>query len=167
MFHTSCDILDELGKAFLSAQTMARLAKDMVKEVERVAAGMGTTKSRAQCKGKSNEHCNSNRTWGMTILPRDTASNALSTQCTSTLQDNYPNLDVNDGGDNPHATTPHAAAGVPLDLDVFSEIVGSSEMFNEFDPSFDLDRMDAIFSANLDPNLPFLLDEWSENTQFI
>jgi hypothetical protein len=33
----------------------------------------------------------------------------------------------------------------------FGDFVGDAGLFNDFDPSFNLDRIDQVFSANLDP----------------
>ena len=43
--------------------------------------------------------------------------------------------------------------------DFFNEYDGAAEIFGNFDPSFDLGRTDAIFSANLDLSVPYFAED--------
>jgi hypothetical protein len=65
----------------------------------------------------------------------------------------------------------HMAASLPgssdqLDANFFSGFDGEAGIFGNFDPNFDLGRIDAIFSANLDPSAPPFLDKWLGAGQF-
>ena len=44
--------------------------------------------------------------------------------------------------------------------DSYSEYTGDAEIFGNLDPSFDLGRADAIFSANLDLSMPYFAEDW-------
>lgn len=69
------------------------------------------------------------------------------------------------------SVAPHIAASLPgssdqLDANFFSGFDGEAGIFGNFDPNFDLGRIDAIFSANLGPSAPPFLDKWLGTSQF-
>lgn len=52
------------------------------------------------------------------------------------------------------------ASGDLLDSSFFNGFGGEAGIFDSFDPSFDLGRIDAIFSANLDLRIPHFVESW-------
>ena len=162
LFHSSCDILDELSKAFLSARVMAKLATDTLQEVERVAVGRRRARSQERAK---NQAMNATHPPNGVVQPHAARNEEMPP---STLQSNHSN-GILDGGQVPHsveARSPYSATLeatlFALDPNTFNDFVGDAGIFNEFDPSFDLNRIDAVFSANLDPTLPLVPEEWMD-----
>lgn len=43
---------------------------------------------------------------------------------------------------------------------------GEAGIFTDFDPNFDLGRLDAVFSANLDPTMPMFSADWGVPNPF-
>lgn len=130
LFHSSCEVLDELSKAFLSARVVAHLATETVQEVERLAE-----RRRNQQADGSTAHHESAR------QPQTTASSS---------------------------EAPPASHILPAPPDLISPMhnfEGEAGIFTDFDPSFDLGRLDALFAANLDPTMPtFPPDSWLPNS---
>ncbi|KAL2759758.1 hypothetical protein ACRALDRAFT_1079253 [Sodiomyces alcalophilus JCM 7366] len=184
LFQASCDLLDELGKAFRSARMMARLAKDTLQEVERISVNRKRIKTR--------EGTASTSRGGTSTAAPEVDANAVQTSSkgpaeNSTVTDSQGptplaatplTQPVGPGGPTvnpqisqpaqptqPTPATPASVSqldpGIFQDLD-FSDVPG---IFDEFDPEFQLDRVDAVFSANLNPAMPFLPTEWMDDTQ--
>jgi hypothetical protein len=70
----------------------------------------------------------------------------------------------------PQPLGPDAASQMPpglagpshqLDANFFGGFDGEAGIFGNFDPNFDLGRIDAIFSANLDPSAPPFMERWA------
>ncbi|KAM0275012.1 hypothetical protein ACHAQH_007661 [Verticillium albo-atrum] len=164
-FHSSCDILDELSKAFLSARTMAKLAKDTLQEVERVSVN----RSRANKLSDSSRHsvAGDEEASGGGIHAAPAASQPDSREISRSVQQQrsweetssfpavgsgsvYPGQAMLDPTQMPMDITPFESMD-------FTDVAG---IFDDFDPSFHLNRIDALFSANLDPTMPFAPDAW-------
>ncbi|KAI0020059.1 hypothetical protein F4780DRAFT_386449 [Xylariomycetidae sp. FL0641] len=161
MFHTSCDILDELSRAFVSARTMAQLAKNTLQEVERVAAGW----SRARDGGQEAQSVNH----GPTVSGAGhSIGRGHRLQVSSTPDQQTPTEPRETQRLSHHSPYPLPLSGNSFDLDpnVFNDITGTSGVFNDFDASFDLNRIDTVFSANLDPTLPMFPENWVTESQF-
>ncbi|KAJ8133328.1 hypothetical protein O1611_g296 [Lasiodiplodia mahajangana] len=161
LFYSSCDVLDGLGGAFISAQTMARLAKDTVREVERVAAGRSKTRSQR----KSNEPVPGNSSRATTHHAHRAFNEPHSAP--SLGGDDAPRAQAQDiwHGQSLVSDQPWEA---PMDLDpnLFNDVSGVSGIFSDFDPSFDLNGVDTVFSVNLDPTLPLVLEDWMTHGPF-
>lgn len=121
LFHSSCEVLEDLGNAFLSARVFARLATETVQEVERLS---GRKRSQAE-----DQHSRS-------------VTQSSTGQATSSVPTLVP------------PTVP-TAAGFTSPTYQFE---GEAGIFTDFDPNFDLDLLDAVFSANLDPTMPMFPD---------
>lgn len=160
VFYSSCDILDELSKSFISARAMAQLAKDTLQEVERVSSHRNRTKPQHRESQAGQEQA------------RETASDSTATV-------GNPLTATDDNGDP--AEPPTAEAVVPMDPRGMPDaipgpfdpsIFGGVDMddvggiFNDFDPGFHLHRVDAVFSANLNPTMPFFPEHWMEGGPF-
>ena len=160
LFHSSCDILDELSKGFLSARVMARLAMDTLQEVERVAVGRKEARSQQRSGQFVNER---NGTFQLSEPLPDAlpASISRSEEGLNSLQTSQ-SMEM----PSPYSTTLEAAL-LALNPNNFNDYVGDAGIFSDFDPSFDLNRIDAVFSANLDPTLPLVPEEWMNDNQFI
>ncbi|KAF4125034.1 fungal specific transcription factor [Geosmithia morbida] len=149
LFRRSCGVLEELGRTFSSARTVALMATDTLNQVERIAAdrsrprlaetlngGQGTATAQASAvpsptQGQQDED--------QDRLLQQQLTAAAST-ATSTCQ---PYVDAPSlGSDEPPNTV--------------EDWVGDAGIFSHFDPSFDLDLIDQVFSANLDPTQPLL-----------
>lgn len=144
LFHSSCEVLDELSKTFLSARAFAKLATDTMQEVDRVTLER-------------------NKLGRPVDSARDNAIEG------SEGPDREPNEAGHfsahaDMGPAENATTqpPSSVEGRPytVDLTSFQDFRGEAGIFNDFDPNFDLGRIDAVFSANLDLTVPGLTEDW-------
>ncbi|KAF4467849.1 Fungal specific transcription factor domain-containing [Fusarium albosuccineum] len=153
LFHSSCEVLDELSRTFLSARAVARLAADTVQEVERV-----TSERNRSDNTRDTTRDNSNGIAGMINGTEGTLSEGGPSS--------GPQLDV-DSTENRHPST--TARDRPLILDPISlqDFGGEAGIFNNFDPSFDLGRIDAVFSANLNPTVPGLTEDWPAGNGFL
>ncbi|KAG9255891.1 uncharacterized protein F5Z01DRAFT_522696 [Emericellopsis atlantica] len=155
LFHGSCEILDNLSSVFASARAVAKLATDTMQEVERVAADRSKARRRHQIpesitrdtssgtgpaaegeeeriQGEALQEASSEETQGIgqTVQPAMVSSEALV--------------------DLPWNDSPS----------MINDCIGDAELFNNFDPRFDLDRIDQLFSANLDPTQPLCTQSW-------
>lgn len=133
LFQDSCELLEDLSKAFLSARAMARLAMDTMQEVERVAAER--TRRDSIRPPENTGTTGDDTTMEGTSLPAPSHHYDPTRPPLAVPQIPQPPLDL-----------------PALDPDFFNVFDGESEIFGEFDPNFDLGRIDAIFSANLDPS---------------
>ncbi|KPM43796.1 hypothetical protein AK830_g2746 [Neonectria ditissima] len=156
LFHSSCDVLDELGKAFLSARAMAQLATDTMQEVERVAAGRRTSiMNEKAANGQIGDDHSSNGI--INNLPGDGGTGGsvaakgqpYRAQCREEIHDSST-LDV---------------TLFPQDVGILDDLAGDMGVFNDFDPTFDLGRIDAVFTATLNPTIPLPWEDWMENNQ--
>ncbi|KAM0501205.1 hypothetical protein D7B24_002825 [Verticillium nonalfalfae] len=172
-FHSSCDILEKLSISFRSACTMAKLANDTLQEVERVSGN----------RNRANQPSNSSRQ----SVARDGQATDQTTQTTSAAFE-AKELEATQGTQlrrRPSAeasSVPVASAyTAPLpgqpSLDPSQMIMGTTPfdnmdftdvpgIFEDFDPDFHLNRIDALFSATLDPTMSFMPDEWFQEGAF-
>jgi hypothetical protein len=137
LFHSSCEVLDELSKAFLSAKTVARLATETVQEVERLAGRRRIQAVEASTVRRGSTHSN---------------SQAENTQQSSATSSRAANTEI-----------PPTSPTLPLSKELVSpsyHFDGDAGIFTDFDPNFDLGRLDAVFSANLDPTMPMFSEDW-------
>lgn len=163
LFHSSCEVLEDIGKAFCSARTVAKLATDTMQEVERVAAG----RSKARQLHKS-------AATGQTACPQyDTVNNGHSFPSASptTLRQDQTILGSLSGPQPLEARSaqPGMADNALIQNEspsIFDDSIGDAGIFNDFDPNFDLDRIDQVFSANLDPTQPPPAQGWAAGFQF-
>ncbi|KAM0330670.1 hypothetical protein ACHAQA_003622 [Verticillium albo-atrum] len=164
IFHSSCDILDELSRAFLSARTMAKLAKDTLQEVERVSVN----RNRANKLSDSSRHspAGDDAASGPTQAPQVTSvpgsrEESRGPQYRGDLEETqtYPSV-ANDNASPARLAVD--SASMPMDINPFDgmDFTDVAGIFDDFDPSFHLNRIDALFSANLDPTMPFALGDW-------
>ncbi|POR34954.1 hypothetical protein TPAR_04866 [Tolypocladium paradoxum] len=155
IFHRSCDILDRLSRNFLSARMMARLAKNTLQEVERVSVSkpknQGLVRSRDEVQSADADFASGQE---VQTVP--------STEGVSNLPSYSPHLRL--GGisamqmndiDDMYSVTDEAS--VAFNGIAFTNI---GEIFDAFDGSFDLGRVDALFSTNLNPTMPLMPKEW-------
>jgi hypothetical protein len=153
LFHSTCDVLDNLSRSFPSAQHMTKLARETLREVERVSSSRN--------KGKPIE--------GRQTVAEPAAGTA----------DAVPNTTQHPGSastsqlDTPASRPPDFAepyvygdlAGMgTLDPAIltgmdFTDVGG---IFEDFDPNFQLNRVDAVFSANLNPAMPLFPMDWMD-----
>ncbi|TPX16466.1 uncharacterized protein E0L32_003760 [Thyridium curvatum] len=161
LFHSSCEVLEELGKGFLSARAMARLATDTLQQVERAAVGRKMAKTQEDSARTST---NGNLSRGENHAPARTPdAPGFATLRPAASSSQAPNEATGEPSESQTMTvmssqTPGLDATL-LSLDANSnntldDFIGDAGIFNDFDPNFDLSRIDAIFSANLDPGLP-------------
>lgn len=152
LFQDSCEVLDELSLAFLSAKAMARLAMETMQEVERVAAErtrrtslrstVTTPMSIAQPEGGAqlstiiHNSSGSHQTAAEAQEQQTTGVPAI-VRSTATMLSNHP------------------------DQNLFGDFDDEAGVFGGFDPSFDLGKIDAIFLGNLDPSAPPFAENWS------
>lgn len=152
LFQDTCKILDDLGKTFLSARGMARLARDTMQGV-----GRATERIRRH-----------------SIKPPNMAQDSTTAEITVNESTGTPesrdasqtdSVQVSSRPPQPLGvpTAPAAASAAlydPFRSDSFNEYISNAELFGNFDPIFDLGRADAIFSANLDLNMPYFAEDW-------
>lgn len=146
LFHDSCEVLDDLSKAFLSARAMARLAMDTMQEVERVA----TERTRRD----------SLKTPDAAGTSMDKDRDGQESRYVGPSQPQSQDLNrlpqVLDTG------VPQPVVGASMDQfdpNFLNGFEGDAGIFGNFDPSFDLGRIDAIFSANLDLRVPYFTED--------
>lgn len=160
-FNTSCDILDEIGKYFMSARMMGGLAKETLQEMERASAN--TTRARPrEARRTTNAKATENDSSTAGTTRRSSAAKAGASSSTSTTRPQSPTVFV------PGITTSDAGpefsdASLPTGSGFFNDAdlpFNVGELFENFDPGFHLDRVDALFSANLNPTVPHFQEEW-------
>jgi hypothetical protein len=135
--------LDDLGKTFLSARAMARLARDTMNGV-----GRATERIRRDSIRPPN-------TAAEVIVNHDNQEAQESRAATQT-EPVQPPLPLPPGaGPQASADQYDQFGAVP-----YNEYSGDAEIFGNLDPNFDLGRADAIFSANLDLSTPYFADDW-------
>lgn len=147
LLHSCWKLLDELSKAFVSAQTMALLSKDTLQEVERVAVGKNR-KDETQETPRVTKSTNMNGT----ILEQ----NQQATGTARPLDGTPPSHDC---GPEPFSNS----LSSPLASSFFDGFEGGAGIFGDFDPSFDLERIDAILSANLNLDIPHFQEDWLDS----
>lgn len=162
-FQRSCDILDELSKSFASAKTVARLAKETLHEVERVSASRSkvnkpTDQRREQPPAETAGQMRPNGTLNSQVI--QPGRNPGLPSGSETLMSGLPEV-------NGPATALDPAV-MPMDAGMFSEMdftdVGG--IFDDFDPNFQLNRVDALFTANLNPTMPLFPADWLDDGQY-
>ncbi|KAH7018764.1 hypothetical protein EDB80DRAFT_562441 [Ilyonectria destructans] len=154
LFHSSCDTLDELSKAFLSARAMAQLATDTMQEVERVAAGRRA--SAINDKGIGGEPGDTRSADGAN-LPDD-----VRTGDSTTLMGQQSNVQ---DSRQIHNSLTIDSAFFSQDAGVLNDLAGDVGIFNDFESSLDLNRIDEFFTATLDPTVPLPLEDWLDTNQ--
>ncbi|KAG9255890.1 uncharacterized protein F5Z01DRAFT_672536 [Emericellopsis atlantica] len=163
LFHDSCEVLDELSKAFLSARAMARLAMDTMQEVERVAT------ERTRRESIRSLHDNGPST-EVALVDRGGAQDAARDvdQQAQSLRAQAAGLSqpLEAGPGNPNMDQQLAHTCDQFDPNFFNDFDGEAGVFGNFDPSFDLGRIDAIFSANLDLGWSYFGEGWQTSGQF-
>lgn len=155
LFQDTCKILDDLGKTFLPARAMARLARDTMQ-------GVGRAAERIRRDSIKN-----------TNIAEDSAAAAAAEAPVdeSTQEPRDPSQTQSAQDSRPPQPLGAAPAGSPalydhFGTDSFNGHTGDAEIFSNFDPSFDLGRADAIFSANLDLSMPYFAEDWPVSGQY-
>lgn len=161
LFHSSCEVLEELGKGFLSARAMARLATDTLQQVERAAVGRKMAKTQEDSartstngnlsRGENHAPARTPDAPGFAALRPAASSSQAPNEATGELSESQTMTVMSSQAPGLDATLLSLDANSNNSLDDF---IGDAGIFNDFDPNFDLSRIDAIFSANLDPGLP-------------
>lgn len=150
LFHSSCDVLDELGKAFSSARTVARLATDTMQEVERVAADRSKARQSFKAANGFSQVSNNEPVPSQLGPERAVPSSTRNENERVPIQAEQQHIDTTGIYQPPlDSTLLHMESP-----SIFDDFIGDAGIFNDFDPSFDLDRIDQVFSANLDPTQP-------------
>lgn len=159
LFQDSCEVLEDLSRMFLSARAMARLAMDTMQEVERVAAERTRRDSIRLMEGTATPTTEEN------TLPNNHNSHGSESMGQTQQQQHQltglPPQQQMAPGVAPHMTPSLPGSSDQLDANFFSGFDGEAGIFGNFDPNFDLGRIDAIFSANLDPSAPPFMDRWA------
>ncbi|KAJ5757148.1 uncharacterized protein N7511_007330 [Penicillium nucicola] len=147
-FHQTREVLDGLGDTFFSARVMARLAQDTLKEAR---------KSRASVTRNRDENS----------LPTRNHHSGLFTSTDTHLHYTRPPDSPLHPNDFETTTLPpsHLHGILPasdedwatFDNCSFSEINGG---FDALDETFDLSRVDTLFSTNLNPTMPLIPTDW-------
>ncbi|VUC31933.1 unnamed protein product [Clonostachys rosea] len=145
LFQDTCKILDDLGETFLSARAMARLTRDTMQGV-----------------GRATERIRRDSIKALNSAGDPTAEAIVGENTQESRDANQPQSSQLSRTPQPLGAAPSASAAVYTQMgpDLFSGYTGDAEIFDNFDPSFDLGRADAIFSANLDLNTPYFADDW-------
>ena len=151
LFHSSCELLDEIGKAFCSAKTIARLATNTLQEVERVAAD----------RSKAIQHSPADP-------PERTLQRTLTANDTSGRGAKKPSSQAPDGEVTQDSTVNFSASFDNATLQnespsIFNDFIGDAGIFDDFDPDFDLNRIDQVFSANLNPTQSVFAQGWFDD----
>ena len=153
LFNGSCEVLEEMSKGFPSARVISRLANNTVQEVERIAADRDKAR-RAKKTGQ------------FLPGPRGTAHTTRTTSPAAATPEGGEALEASSNG-SPLANVGSADepsfddSTLPFDTpSIFDDFLGGATIFNDFDSSLDLARIDQVFSANLDPTNPFPLQDW-------
>lgn len=157
LFHNSCEILDELGKNFLSARVIAKLALDNLHEVERVTFDKGEP-SRPDI----------NTEYGESGEDSDRLGGIVESVANEADQSSPVWLGGADLG-NPAVTSmalDQADQATSFDLATLQDF-GGTRVFGNFDPEFDLDNINAIFSATLEPTVPRFLENWTMDNSLV
>ncbi|EEU39298.1 uncharacterized protein NECHADRAFT_82147 [Fusarium vanettenii 77-13-4] len=150
LFHSSCELLDELSKTFLSARAIAKLATNTMQEVDRVTSEI-------------NKYGRSMDVAGNEVIEGLNGSSG-------SHEVGHPSLARTDMGSAENITQPSSSVKdrpFAFDPSSFQDFSGEAGIFNDFDPSFDLGRIDAVFSANLDPTVPGLTEDWLAGNGFL
>lgn len=143
LFQDTCKILDDLGKTFLSARAMARLARDTMQGAARIR--------RDSIKPSNPAHSSA----AEAVADEGTQDSRDASQMSQSGQVSRPPLP-------PLGAAPAVSADLydQFGMGSFNEYTGDAEIFGNLDPSFDLGRADAFFSANLDLSIPYFAEDW-------
>lgn len=152
LFHSSCDILNDLSTSFSSAQTMATLAKSTVQEFERIAANRNrlntvqTTSQEGALQDNPKSNSSSSRSIPVGTANSDSSYNLSLPQDKAMVDDSHDRI-----------------SGAPFDpfIEEPLDFAVGSKIFDDFDPEFDLDHVDAMFFANLNTGLPPSMVDYS------
>jgi hypothetical protein len=158
LFQNSCEVLDGLSKAFVSARAVAKLAMDTLQEMERVTAerrrnqlahsGPASSAEQSQDAGQPED---------VTQLQQGQRSTSAAQQAPHML------LEASESSQSSLRPLPVLNDSLMLpDEYGLTHFEGEAGIFTDFDPSFDLSRLDALFSSNLDPTVPVISTEWFE-----
>ena len=167
LFQEGCEVLGELSKAFLSARAMAEMARGTVLEVERVAA---ERTRRDSLRVLESTRASSTDDGAAEKGPHGSQESTQATAAAGPPHQSQNPIGLPQSLDMGVAHMATAALPTPgdddLDVNFFNGFDGDAGIFGSFDPSFDLGRIDAIFSANLDPSAPPFMDRWSGPVDF-
>lgn len=147
LFHNSHEALEALSKLFISAREVALLASNTVNEIERVAADV----SKAHPTGAASGQASGSRT-GAQSVSQGYAEQASAGQ--------LPEADTLTPPSTSVALSQAQFGAEPYDPASFNDCLADTSIFSRFDPTFDLDRIDAFFDANLDPSVPQFSGDW-------
>jgi hypothetical protein len=146
----NCDVLSELGEVFSSALTMAEMGKSILKEMDRVFSVVAVSEQRRSQPGSRNVESNTNDMPPHANVGNGTCAVILSADCTPT--DIEQDLEGQELASSIQAQGP--AQPMPdFDLSNFDSI-SDMDPFGMFDPTFDLDSLDALLEGNLDLSFP-------------
>ncbi|KAK2616722.1 hypothetical protein QQS21_000334 [Conoideocrella luteorostrata] len=140
LFHDGCQLLSDLSRAFLSARIMAQLGKDTMREVERA-----TKRTRRDSIRPIQDAVTSSET----VLAGD---HDIQVSPNVDQPRSRQVLDLPQSLEAGVTHTTSAACSDSCSPSFFDCYDGEAGIFGNFDPNFDLNRIDAIFSANLDLN---------------
>lgn len=161
LFQDSCEVLSDLSKVFLTARAMARLARETMQEVERVATERTRRDSIRLLEDENENMGGSTRTEEASVINYGTRESRNVGQSQS-LHVPGPQQQSLETGVAHVAPAVSTVDYVGQTSSFFSGFEGEAGIFGSFDPSFDLGRVDAIFSANLDLSVPYFAEDWPE-----
>lgn len=160
LFQRSCDALDEFSISFASAQAMAKLAKITLQQVERVSAN--------RSKGRSSEgHREDTKPKSLTAArPVDAEVPAGQPDTGEMAASSLPVAPAPRPCETGAEHAPPDQATTALDSSVFDDFDFTLMQGDscDLDLDFQLDRVDAAFSANLNPTMPLFPPDWLDDS---
>ncbi|VUC33954.1 unnamed protein product [Clonostachys rosea] len=156
LFQNGCEVLDELSKAFVSARAVAKLAMDTLQEMERVTAERRRNQFAHSGAASSEEQSqDTSQVEDMTHFQEGQQSTSAARQTPRML------LEASESSRSSLRPLPALSDGLMFSDEYgLTQFEGEAGIFTDFDPSFDLNRLDALFSSNLDPTVPVISAEW-------
>lgn len=149
-FQKNCDVLSELGEVFSSALTMAEMGKSILKEMDRVFSVVAVSEQRRSQPGSRNVESNTNDMPPHANVGNGTCAVILSVDCTPT--------DIEQDLEGQELASSIQAQGLAQPMPDFDpsifDSISDMDPFGMFDPTFDLDSLDALLEGNLDLSFP-------------
>jgi hypothetical protein len=151
-FQSNCDVLSELGEIFSSASTMSEMGKSTLKEMDRVFSVVAVSEQRKSQPGSRNVEINTN---GISS-PANVGSSTSNPRHTSHIRVN--STDPDETLETHESASAIQAQAPPQPMPDFDpslfDSISDMDLFGMFDPTFDLDSLDALLEGNLDLSFP-------------
>jgi long-subunit fatty acid transport protein len=136
---TTCSILRELGDTFSAAMLMVGLAEQTVHEMDKAYTSMASAQNHPSTISSNNLQPHNTQTLQRFTKDKQTATAHNIPEAQVAIQQSDDRADA-DQGQTMNEFDPNLLFLMP-DLDIF----------NHFDPDFDLDAIDAAFGGNIVP----------------